>query len=62
MANMFNKYDRCPECNSDEVMDGEPSENFSGEVTITRVCLDCGFAWEENFTFSHNSFSEEEKL
>ena len=36
----------CPECDSTEIMCGEPSENIQGEITVTCVCLDCGYAWE----------------
>lgn len=38
----------CIECESEEVMCGEPSKNSAGEETVTWVCLDCGEAWEES--------------
>ena len=49
---MINRFEHketkvCPDCGSIEIMSGEASLNFSNQLTITHICLDCGEAWEE---------------
>ena len=43
----------CPKCGKERIM-GEYANWDGNEIWRTVYCQDCGFKWNEIYTFSHN--------